>query len=453
MGRLSRFFLAIILVESPLLLGSNRAIFWAINGILASAALFFFVIAEWKSIKRSTSDWALQSYLLILLLLPAIWMLVQLIPNMPDFLAHPVWHFVPEGWRSISISPEKTALALVWWLTMGIAFVAVRAGTRRGGARFFLQLMLAVSTVVALFGLCNKFFGWQSFGLVQKFTTGAGLSGTFVNPNTAASFFVFGAAIATILIIDSYKDLQKKFFGASPAAQFFLMVSSSISIPVAAGIIIFVAALLTLSRGGLASLVLAISMVLILIPKKANKLSWRYASIAFLVLILVSVSANALLERRNSASSSWARLELAHEAISAIADRPLLGNGAGTYQDVEPLYHSPENTSRLVWVHAHNTYLEAASDIGVPITAIWLSVLVFLLLNLRKAQNSASKLALATIVLLAVSISEGLHALVDFGLQTQSIAIYVSCLLGLAVGEAISKEGSVELGSKKQKAR
>ena len=44
----------------------------------------------------------------------------------------------------------------------------------------------------------------------------------------------------------------------------------------------------------------------------------------------------------------------------------------------------------------------------------------------------------ATIVLFSVLCAESLHALVDFSLQTQAIALYVSCLLGLAAGEVMT---------------
>lgn len=442
MGRLSRIFLGIVLVISPLLLGSNRAVFWALNGVLASIAVLFFVLAEWKSIKRSSSDWLLPSRLLALLLLPVVWMLFQLLPNMPVFLAHPTWQFVTNGADSVSLSPQKTALALLWWLTMAITFVAVRAGTRRGGSRFFLQLMLSVIFSVALFGLANGYFGWHSVGIIPKYTYEDWLTGTFVNRNTAASFFVIGIAIATVLTSEIYQELNKKFFGASFVAQVFIVLSSRISLPIFGGIVIFIAALLTGSRAGLASLVLAETLVFILIWKDGKNPKQRWPILLIVGLAMASIAANALLERREGASSSWARVELAKEALSAISARPILGHGAGTYQDVEPLYHVVGNSSQYIWSHAHNSYLEAATDLGLPMTGLWLGLMAALLFQLWRLQRKSSKLMMSTVVLLAVTVSEGLHALVDFSLQTQAIAIYIACLLGLAVGEAITHQST-----------
>jgi O-antigen ligase len=449
MGRLSRFILATLLVVSPLLLGSNRAVLWALNGILASFAMLFFVLAEWKTSNRSAGDWDLPTRLLILILLPAFWMLFQLVPNVPNFLAHPVWYAVPDAAPMITLSPDKTKLALVWWLAMSVSFVAVRAGTRRGGSRFFLNLMLVVVLVVALFGLANSYFGWQSVGIAQKTEYIGWLTGTFVNRNTAASFFNIGIVIAVVLAMEMNLEQSKKFFGASMLTRIFLIFSSRISVPIVAGAIIFIAALLTGSRAGLASIIISLACVLALMWGKKRKIAWQWPIFLIVGLVATSVAANALYDRSDSAGSSFARLTLAEEALAAIANRPILGHGAGSYQSVEPLFHADGASSNLIWNHAHNTYLEAAADLGVPITLIWLGLMAALLIQLRQIQRQSSKFMLATIALFSITVSEGLHALVDFSLQTQAIAIYVACLLGLSIGEAMTQQHSSESGTKK----
>ena len=70
----------------------------------------------------------------------------------------------------------------------------------------------------------------------------------------------------------------------------------------------------------------------------------------------------------------------------------------------------------------------------------WLVLAVALLLRLRRACLGSRKLLPATIALFSVLSAESLHALVDFSLQTQAIALYVSCLLGLAAGEVMTAQ-------------
>jgi O-antigen ligase len=444
MGRTSRFILGIMLVESPLLLGSNRAVFWSLNALLAAIALFFFVLSEWKSLKRSSRDWHYGLILLALLGLPAIWMALQLVPGMPPILAHPVWQSVPEGAATITINPHQTVLALMWWLTLGVVFIALRAGTRRGGSRKFLTLMMSVVLVVAVFGLANVYFDWRSVGVTEKTAYIGWLTGTFVNRNSAASFFSIGVAIATMLSLDTYAKMRERLHGASPAAQVFLLLSSKASIYIGVGAILFVAALQTGSRAGLACLLVSMLAVFYLGRKGKRERSLAFPIGLMVFLIITAVVSNALFERaREGAESSWARLNLTQEAMMAVADRPLIGHGGGAYQSVEPLYHSAVTPTNNVWNRAHNSYVEAAVDLGLPVTLTWLALAGWLLWSLYKAQRASEKLMPAMVVLLAVVVGEGIHSLVDFSLQMQANAIYVASLLGLSVGEAMTAEKQI----------
>jgi O-antigen ligase len=440
MGRLSRFLLGFILVLSPLVLGSNRAIFWSFNAGIVAIALLFYALAEWKNLKRSVSDWALPMQMLYLYLLPIVWMLFQLIPGMPRFLAHPVWQAVPEVAATVSINPPQTILALLWWLPMGVAFIAMRAGTKRGGIKFFLHLLLATVTAVALFGLANLYLGWHTVGLVDSVDNGNWVTGTFINRNTAASYFTIGLAIATALALQGYQEMRNVIAGGSFIARAFLVLSSKVSIYVAGGVLLFIALLLTGSRAGLASGICAMVLVYIFTQSGVKKWNYKWPVISLVILVALAFSSTSLLERANGASSSWDRVDLAYEAINAIADRPILGHGAGAYQSVEPIFHSAALTDTKVWNRAHNTYLEAAADLGLPFTILWIAILANILRALYRFKPVSLKFLPATAALLAVAVAEGLHGLVDFSLQIQAVAIAVAALFGLAVGEVTTNE-------------
>ena len=438
MGKLSRVTLALMLVVSPLLLGSNRAIFWALNGGLSAIAILFFVISESQDIKHSIKNWILPSNLLGLFVLPAIWMGFQLVPGVPTFLAHPVWLSVPDAAARITINPHQTALALLWWLSMAVVFVAMQAGTRRGGSRWFLHLMMSTVLLVAVFGLANMFFGWNSLGIVIKTAYLDWLTGTFVNRNTAASFFVIGLSIASILGIEAYDKVCRSNDRASPISLILHVLNSKVPLYLSIALVIFIATLQTGSRAGIATALVALTVNFILTTRKPG--SGRYFAFTAVIvgLMFLAVATNALYERSSGAvDSSWARVALANEALGAIKDRPLLGHGAGTYQSVEPLFHAIGTSSQLVWNHAHNSFLEAAVDLGVPMTIGWLVLAGGLVLKLHRACLASNRFMPATITLFSVLYAESLHALVDFSLQTQAIALYVTCLLGLAVGEVM----------------
>ena len=53
-----------------------------------------------------------------------------------------------------------------------------------------------------------------------------------------------------------------------------------------------------------------------------------------------------------------------------IADHPWFGTGQGTFAYAFPAYRSPNVSMWGVWDIAHNTLLEIAADMGVPIAAL-----------------------------------------------------------------------------------
>jgi O-antigen ligase len=97
-------------------------------------------------------------------------------------------------------------------------------------------------------------------------------------------------------------------------------------------------------------------------------------------------------------------------------------------------------TDTKVWNRAHNTYLEAAADLGLPFTILWIAILANILRALYRFKPVSLKFLPATAALLAVAVAEGLHGLVDFSLQIQAVAIAVAALFGLAVGEVTTNE-------------
>jgi len=57
---------------------------------------------------------------------------------------------------------------------------------------------------------------------------------------------------------------------------------------------------------------------------------------------------------------------------------------------------------------------------------------------LAKAWRSASLDAVCTVSCLANAMALAVHALIDFSLEIQAVALYSACLLGLAIGETMN---------------
>ena len=95
--------------------------------------------------------------------IPALWMLIQILPLKVIGLANPIWESataalggLPSG--SISIDPGATLMALVQYLSMvAVAIVAGALAIDRHRAEGFLFVLTASATLIALMFLVTRF--------------------------------------------------------------------------------------------------------------------------------------------------------------------------------------------------------------------------------------------------------------------------------------------------------
>jgi hypothetical protein len=91
-----------------------------------------------------------------------------------------------------------------------------------------------------------------------------------------------------------------------------------------------------------------------------------------------------------------------------------------------------------VWDIAHNTLLEIAADMGVPIAALvalgWVTILVTLICGVRHRSRDL----IVPISALAVAMLATLHSLVDFSLQIPGYGIVALALIGTGLAQSFS---------------
>ena len=129
--------------------------------------------------------------------------------------------------------------------------------------------------------------------------------------------------------------------------------------------------------------------------------------------------------------------------MRSILDAPWLGHGYGTFADVFPLYRDRSISVEGIWEQAHNTYLEVFQGLGLVFgTMLVASVLV---LVLRCVKGSIARRHGATVPRVAASAAfiVGVHALVDFSLQIQAVALTFMAILGAGVAQSESSRSSL----------
>jgi O-antigen ligase len=159
---------------------------------------------------------------------------------------------------------------------------------------------------------------------------------------------------------------------------------------------------------------------------------------ALLLLMAMGESVNARFDLDGLADEG--RIEIYRSTLRMIADHPWFGTGLGTFASAFPAYRSPNVSVWGVWDMAHNTLLEIAVEMGLPIAALvvaaWLVIFAMLIRGaLVRHRDLIVPVAALCIALLAV-----LHSMVDFTLQIPGYAIVAMALIGAGLAQSFSSQ-------------
>ncbi|MGD9614945.1 MAG: O-antigen ligase family protein [Alphaproteobacteria bacterium] len=437
--------------------GSNEAIAWGINAMLFPGLA---VVYEAGLILRSQPHpVGLRSVRLpaALFLLLVSWIAVQSAAGLFPDAANPVWAMAGEAVGaklagSISVNRDLTAAALLRLITgAGVFWLALQLCRDTGRARTLVAAIAVIGGIYAAYGLIAAKTSWLRMPNVSP---GDVVSATFINPNAYAAF----AGIGFIATAGVFLNLCRRYgIGApgttrTPLAALVEMIGCDGAPVLAGGFIILTALLLTGSRGGIAATGLAVVAFAVLAGGRAAGREARAWPVPILGLVLLGgtglLFGAALGDKIAGAGFSDAnRLAVYRVALQSILDRPWLGWGYGTFVDVFPMYRDFSVAGSGTWSQAHNTYLEAVQGLGIVFGSIFVALIALPALRCFRGAVSRRGGAMVPLVAVAAVILVGAHALVDFSLQIQAVALTVAALLGAGTAQAERSSVSLADGS------
>jgi hypothetical protein len=402
------------------------------DGALAQAAftsLFVVALAMAARDLRAEQLEHLQptlSRVISLALLPAIWMLLQLLPLGIFGFGHPIWESASLALgssltASLSVDPGATLLALWRYLAMvALALTVVILAVDRRKAEWTLFALLIVSTIVALYVLARSDIKFSS------------------SLNSTSMIVALGCLAGAATTIRAYERSETRSQGSSWST--FISAAPGIFMGTA-GIVLCALALLRIASGYMiiaTILGLTVFAALALIRRLGFGL-WGIMAIG-IALAAIVFAVFAQVEIIRPSNPLLAFVNPANDARIAVTSRILMdtrwsGSGAGTFAVVAELYRDIDEGSTT----AASTAAAIAIELGRPallvvgLSVVYLAIILLRATISRGRDSFFSALGVAAIVFLSVT------AFGDNGLLRPAVAILIAAIVGLAISQSVGR--------------
>lgn len=367
--------------------------------------------------------------------IPALWILVQVLPLPIPALLHPTWLSARDTLKdsllgSISIDVGASLVALTAYLTaIGVVIASAAVSIDRQRAEWTLIALTAVSTLVAVLLVVYRAIG--SFFV--------GPSAIDVPGESLEAINALAVLITLAFTIQSFERFETR----HPQIDLSLL---SFSRPFIYGLIGFVITTASILLFGPRPIIFATgcglaTMVWVLIMRRVGLGAWSGAVAA---VVGVGAAAFIVLSQWASGSAGFSlRFAAARSsALVATTERLLAqatwsGSGAGSYAALLPIYRTADDVSlrSLAPTTASNALIELGwLMFGV---SLLLAAVVFVALlagALRRGRDSLYATAAAAAVVLAA-----VEAFCDASLLTFSVSTMMAVVIGLGIAQSVSR--------------
>ena len=378
------------------------------------------------------------------------WIIVQLLPVTPETWHHPAWLWPATAFNAaprsrITVDPAETIAALTRLITYGAIFwLALQYGRDRRAAQMMIKALVFAAVGFSLYGLVVELSESRMVLWFPKIAGEGELSSTFVNRNTFATYAGLALVCVSGLIIarvegrmahtDDFKDSVDRGIDAIIAR------SSSL---IAGWLLIASALLLTHSRGGTFSSVVALaSLVALYAYARAarREVIIGLATGAIVLLGAAVVVGSAGWQERFEAlwSQPDDRGKLAVLALQGIEEQPLSGSGYGTFETYFTHRRQPDMETR--YTKAHNTPLENAVELGLPAAAALVVIFVSIAVRTWRGARRRRRDAIYPCIGFSATVLVGVHSLLDFSLQIPAVTATYCLVAGIACAQADPSE-------------
>jgi O-antigen ligase len=346
------------------------------------------------------------------------------------------------GFSVLSIAPHNTRAQLIVLVCCVIAyFFARQLGKERGSRRRLVTWLLILGTFEAAYGLAQYLSGWQRIFVYAKKYNLEEATGTYINRNHFAGLLEMVIPFGLALVLYEHSKGLSLRRGRSTRGVKAVIAGESLprmGLQLFALMVMIAGLLFSRSRMGIVAG--ACSLVLMATAWGLQRRAGMWIAglvMACVATLVLWIGAGSAFERfgdigNEFGSAEESRLSIWRGTGRLIGGHPLLGSGLGTFPVA---FTAVQNTFLGKFVnHAHNDYMEIASDVGIPAAIFLFGSIVMLLRRVAKTVWFADGRFEKAVALgcLGSIVAILLHSLTDFNLYIPGNALVFSVILGLA---------------------
>jgi len=439
--------LALILVGGALAFGAVQPIAYSLVEIFIFLAVIAFL---WSQKRRGTINLSLPIWPVLFVL----WVGLQLIPLPQALVAgvSPAHRLLPElsgainhgsAWATLSIYPYLTLLGFFKLLAYLGAFVLAVHLFDSGRRKSTLVLsFISLGCFEAGYGIIQHLLSWNKiFGVTDPYDLWVAI-GTYINRNHFAGVieltfpFVFASAFYSYQL---WSDPRHRVTAVNSGSDGDSSLGFRIVFFLFLVVIMVVSVIFSFSRGGILSVAFTLIVLSLLTFLKVRRKSWGLVIASLAVLALgfsLWIGLGSVLHRFETMGQSnylgaSRRSMIWTDTLQLLRQNPVLGTGMGTYG--EALRPFQTQLVNMHIDHAHNDYLEFATDTGAVGFCLLFLPIFYLLGRMVLAFLRDHRRYRGAILLGCIGSTLGLliHSLTDFNLHIPANALIFAVILGI----------------------
>jgi len=309
-----------------------------------------------------------------------------------------------------------------------------------------VRLIIFLAAAIAILAILQYFLSNNRIYWFRTVPENATPFGPWVYHNHFAGFMEMIFPAALCLFLYYRPGIRKKVFRTTLLEIFnHESINSHILFGFSA-VLIGASVFVSYSRGGIISMCLSVIILAFMLFVRGRK-GRKESGILFAVIIVTILFSvgwfgwEVIFERFSKIRNADGYIDLNRffvweDTLSIIKDYPVFGTGFGTFVHIYPGYRTAP--TQLIFKHAHNDYLELATDGGIVAIALvaWF-VAALLIKTFRTCKKRRERYSIYLFYgILAGLIALAIHSISDFNLHNGANSIYASLMLGLLVSSS-----------------